>query len=238
MDNLISQDRSMLWGVPLPEGNARDTAYHYITGKIIRMEYKPGKALSDKSIAEELSMSRTPVREALILLAFNNMVVIKPQSGTFVAPISLERTAMEQFKRYALEKEIISRACAKLTPEITRRYRSNLEQSEKALESGCTDKDILHTLDNEFHHIAFSAVGMDELYYEMYYNMQHIERFRMLSLGVRGWSDICTEHRQIANAIIDGNHTAAMFYIDRHLSHYREEIDLIQSSFPEYFKMG
>lgn len=237
MDNLISQDCAS-WGVPLPEGNARDTAYRYIIGKIIRMEYKPGKALSDKSIAEELNMSRTPVREALILLAFNNMVIIKPQSGTYVAPISLERTEMEQFKRYSLEKEIISRACMKITPEIIRHYKYNLEQSERGIDNPQMDNDTLHNLDNEFHHIAFSTVGMDGLYYEMFYNMQHIERFRMLSLSVRDWKDICTEHSQIAYSIIEGNHTAAMFYLDRHLSHFRDEIDRIRERFPEYFTMG
>ena len=94
-------------------GNARERAYLIIRDKIIYMELKPGEPLSDKVLAKQLQMSRTPVREALILLSAYNMVVLKPQIGTFVAPIDTEWVAMEQFSRLAMEKEIIRQACSR-----------------------------------------------------------------------------------------------------------------------------
>ncbi len=45
-----------------------------------------------------------------------HMVAIKPQSGTHVAPIDLNLMEMEQFARYTLEKEILTRLCGRLTP--------------------------------------------------------------------------------------------------------------------------
>ena len=69
--------------------NARDLAYHAVRSRIITMELKPGDPLNDRELAEELGISRTPMREALILLNNAHMVAIKPQSGTHVAPIDL-----------------------------------------------------------------------------------------------------------------------------------------------------
>ncbi len=57
------------------------------------------------------------MREALILLNNAHMVAIKPQSGTHVAPIDLHLMELEQFSRYTLEKEILTRMCGRLTPE-------------------------------------------------------------------------------------------------------------------------
>ena len=72
--------------------NARDLAYHTVRSRIITMELKPGDPLNDRELAEELGISRTPMREALILLNNAHMVAIKPQSGTHVAPIDLHGT--------------------------------------------------------------------------------------------------------------------------------------------------
>ena len=77
--------------------NARDLAYHTVRSRIITMELKPGDPLNDRELAEELGISRTPMREALILLNNAHMVAIKPQSGTHVAPIDLHLMELEQF---------------------------------------------------------------------------------------------------------------------------------------------
>ena len=62
-----------------------------------------GVGLNDRELAQELGISRTPMREALIMLNIAHMVVIKPQSGTHVAPIDLKLMEMEQFARFTLE---------------------------------------------------------------------------------------------------------------------------------------
>ena len=107
--------------------NARDLAYHTVRSRIITMELKPGDPLNDRELAEELGISRTPMREALILLNNAHMVAIKPQSGTHVAPIDLHLMELEQFSRYTLEKEILTRMCGRLTPEQEAGYRQLIE---------------------------------------------------------------------------------------------------------------
>jgi DNA-binding GntR family transcriptional regulator len=67
--------------------SAREAAYETIRSRIITMELKPGDELNDHELAQELGISRTPMREALIMLNIAHMVTIKPQSGTYVAPL-------------------------------------------------------------------------------------------------------------------------------------------------------
>ena len=63
--------------------SARETAYQTIRSRIITMELKPGDPLNDRELAEELGISRTPMREALLMLNLARMVDIKPQSGKY-----------------------------------------------------------------------------------------------------------------------------------------------------------
>ena len=83
--------------------SAREIAYQTLWGRIVTMELKPGDPLNDRQLAQEMGISRTPVREALIMLNIAHMVVIKPQSGTYVAPIDLKLMRMEQFARFTLK---------------------------------------------------------------------------------------------------------------------------------------
>ncbi len=106
--------------------SARETAYQTIRSRIITMELKPGDPLNDRELAEELGISRTPMREALIMLNIAHMVDIKPQSGTHVAPIDLKLMEMEQFARFTLEKEILNRLRGRVTPRAGEEYRSSL----------------------------------------------------------------------------------------------------------------
>ena len=143
--------------------SARETAYQTIRSRIITMELKPGDPLNDRELAEELGISRTPMREALILLNNAHMVAIKPQSGTHVAPIDLHLMELEQFSRYTLEKEILTRMCGRLTPEQEAGYRQLIE-AYRVLEASPEEPDRemrLLELDNAFHRRAFELCGME-----------------------------------------------------------------------------
>lgn len=107
--------------------SAREQAYQTIRSRIITMELKPGDPLNDRELAEQMGISRTPMREALIMLNIAHMVDIKPQSGTHVAPIDLKRMELEQFARFTLEKEILNRVRGRLTDQQEQEYRQIIE---------------------------------------------------------------------------------------------------------------
>ena len=104
------------------------TIRQYLLQAMQTGEYAHSDRLPRESVlAEKLGISRTPMREALLMLNLARMVDIKPQSGTHVAPINLKLMEMEQFARYTLEKEILNRLRGHVTPRQEEEYRSNIE---------------------------------------------------------------------------------------------------------------
>ena len=68
-----------------PRENGRDYAMRVIRDGIISLELEPGSVISDRELATEMNLSRTPVREALLELAKVKIVEIYPQRGSIVA---------------------------------------------------------------------------------------------------------------------------------------------------------
>jgi len=91
--------------------------YAVLREHIVKAHFLPGAALSEKRLAEEFGVSRTPVREALIRLAEDGLVNIVPQSGTYVAPIDVGAVCDSQLIREALECATVFAAARKVKPD-------------------------------------------------------------------------------------------------------------------------
>ena len=220
--------------------NARDLAYHTVRSRIITMELKPGDPLNDRELAEELGISRTPMREALILLNNAHMVAIKPQSGTHVAPIDLHLMELEQFSRYTLEKEILTRMCGRLTPEQEAGYRQLIE-AYRVLEASPEEPDRemrLLELDNAFHRRAFELCGMEHHFDHMLASLQHVERIRKFSLQTEENKSVCSSHTAILEALLHGSADDVSEALESHLSRYKQSVAQARSVHPEYFTEG
>ena len=217
--------------------NARDLAYHTVRSRIITMELKPGDPLNDRELAEELGISRTPMREALILLNNAHMVAIKPQSGTHVAPIDLHLMELEQFSRYTLEKEILTRMCGRLTPEQEAGYRQLIE-AYRVLEASPEEPDRemrLLELDNAFHRKAFELCGMEMHYDYMLSKLQHVERIRKFSLQTEENKSVCGAHTRILEALVSGSPEDVGEALHSHLTRYKLSVEQARAVHPEYF---
>ena len=193
--------------------SAREVAYETIRSRIITMDLKPGDELNDRKLAQELGISRTPMREALIMLNIAHMVVIKPQSGTHVAPIDLKLMEMEQFARFTLEKEILTR------------IRENRETR-------------MLDLDNAFHRRAFQLCGMEEHFDHMLSTFQHIERLRKFSLQTEENKSVCAAHTRILEAVLRGSEEDLSRALSDHLNRYKLSVEQARQRHPEYFTEG
>lgn len=215
---------------------ARETAYQMLRDRIITMELKPGAILNDKELAEELGMSRTPVREALIMLNIAKLVVVRPQSGTFVAPIDAAMAEEEQFARYTLEKEMIHRTSGLLTPVHKSRYEENLHLYQFYAQSQVPGRENkLLEVDNDFHRIAFIINNKERHFERMKESLQHIERLRILSLLAVQEDHVYSDHQKIASAIFENDTVTAEHWMEQHLNRYQDNLNLIQKMFPQYF---
>lgn len=220
--------------------SARELAFQTVRNRIITMELKPGDSLNDRELAEELGISRTPMREALIMLNIARMVDIKPQSGTHVAPIDLRLMEQEQFARFALEKEIMNRVRGKLTAHQEADYRLNIETYRllEADQTAANRETRLLDLDNEFHRKAFVIAGMEPHFDHMLDALQHVERIRKFSLLTNENKSVCDAHTRILEALVHGTEEDLSKALEAHLSRYKLSVEQARALHPEYFIEG
>lgn len=126
-----------------------ETAYELIRDKILRGDYELGSRLREDLLAEEISMSRTPIREAVNRLVASGLIVNHVRKGLYI--IQPEDREIEEFIdiRNALEKLSIEKCIQNMTDSHKTEIISNLEAFRTALEAG--DYDECNALDAEFH---------------------------------------------------------------------------------------
>jgi DNA-binding GntR family transcriptional regulator len=223
--------------VPNNTTSARETAYNLIRGKIINLDLKPNEVLNDKELMDQMEMSRTPIREAIIMLSLEHLVVVRPQSGTFIAPIDLDMVSVEQFNRYVLEKEVAELACGRVKEPQKNQYEENIFLYDYYYQSKVPDRERrLMELDNSFHSIAFEVAGRKHLFDWMQASLQHIERIRILSLKMNLDEQIHQDHEHISQAIIAGDKDQAKEWLERHMNRYQDHLQTMKRRYPNYFK--
>lgn len=131
-----------------------------IRQKIVRLEYKPGQRLNEQGLAKALGVSRTPVREALILLSTEGLVTMAPNVTTHVSDISL--TKLRELVELRL---ILEQGAARLAAQNrTNDQLANLEALAKKIENASPDDPSqMMIYDTEFHQISRQATNNEAL---------------------------------------------------------------------------
>lgn len=216
--------------------SARETAYQILRSRILNLDLKPNDSLSDKELAAQMGMSRTPIREAVIKLSLANLVVVRPQSGTFVASIDTRIVEMEQFSRYVLEKEMVLQAIPRMTDRARQMYEENLQVYRLYLASHGPDrKSRLFALDNQFHRIAFQLNQKGGHFDWMQDARHHIERVRVLSFLMNLDDFIPKDHEELVAAMSAGDADTAVQILERHLTLYQDHLKQMKTAYPHYF---
>lgn len=96
----------------------RNQVYQCIRQNIADGIYLPGDRLNEQQIAEDLNVSRSPVREAIKQLTGDRLVVYIPNKGSFVKQLTLKDFSDMYDMRFMIESYAIEKACQELTPEI------------------------------------------------------------------------------------------------------------------------
>ena len=220
--------------------SAREAAYQTLWGRIVTMELKPGDPLNDRELAEEMGISRTPVREALIMLNIAHMATIQPQSGTSVAPIDLKLMRLEQFTLLTLEKEMLFHVHKHCRAEHITAYRANIEEYIAAASGPDSPLKTSHMMeiDNKFHRLAFEFCGMEENFDYMLASFKHIERLRLFGLMMGETASVPVQHGKIVDALESGNPEALEQALREHLQQYKALVQEARKIHPDYFMEG
>lgn len=94
-----------------------DQAYAALKRDILRCRLRPGEVIIDGQLAAEYGMSKTPVRQAINLLANEGLVVVVPRRGTFVKSVEFTEVQDTYRLRSVIEPEAAVYAAKRATPE-------------------------------------------------------------------------------------------------------------------------
>jgi len=130
-----------------------ERALEIIRTEIIEGRHGFGSALSEITLAEELGISRTPVREALARLQQEGLVVVRPQRGTFVFQLSADEYVEICDCRTVLERAAFRKAVANDREALIKRWSAICEAMLKAREANDTAEYLRQ--DSAFHEGLF-----------------------------------------------------------------------------------
>lgn len=125
---------------------------------ILSGAFAPGERLREEQMARALGVSRGPVREALVELERQGLVVINRNRGAVVAQLS--RNDLEELYtlRLAIEELAIRRAAVFSDPQRNAAMQYRIDEMQMALERGITEQQAAE-LDLQFHDLIYEAAN-------------------------------------------------------------------------------
>jgi hypothetical protein len=107
----------------------------YLRSAIIRGEIAPGEKLHESKLVKQFGASRSPIREALVQLEAEGLVITYPKSGTVVTQITKGQLRQAFFVRSVLEKANIELLISNIRPDGIRKLRGNIEAQKIAFQT-------------------------------------------------------------------------------------------------------
>lgn len=213
--------------------SAKQFAYRTLRRNILLLEMKPGEIIKEREICSKLSISRTPVREALLELCRERLVEIYPQKGTRVALMDARLVDQGRFLRETVEPVLLELACKLFTQEHYDLLKQNVLEQEEAAKEGDFIKFFLK--DNEFHRILFTVCRKEMVYDAMGFFQPHFTRERMLRMNMFNTEELLTDHHNILEALKSGDCRKAQLHLIDHLDAVMCDQQFLIEGFPEYF---
>lgn len=200
---------------PAPGGHPRrakgtNTAWLYeeLRREILSLSVQPGDNLEERELVDRYGMSRTPVREALIRLASDGLVILLPNRGARVAAVDLS-----DFPRYVEAYDLVQRAVTRLA--AIRREPDDMEAitaAQKRFEEACARHEPLEMTEyNRDYHAAIGDASHNQYLSSQYKGMLD-QGMRILRIPFaydpsnddglgNHLRKIISEHREITNCI-------------------------------------
>lgn len=180
-------------------------AYLEIRRRIVHHEMPPGHAFSESELAGDLGLSKTPVREALLLLGAENLVHPRASAGYRVAPLTLKDVRNICAYRKLLEVAVVERAALVGLDGRTTMFLTDILDPSLKLEQ---HPGIALSRNYAFHHLLGQVVQDVQLTQDLSKALTKVEWAGQLAFGGAP-PDTTDEHRALLRAVLDGDPKAA-----------------------------
>lgn len=192
--------------------------------RIISGHYEGGQQIRQEAIADEVGVSRIPVREALVQLEAEGLVVIHTHKGAVVAKLTPE-DAIDIFEaRLIFEPFILTKAMELAGAEDKERVWSAFRDYEKALVGGESPA-VLSQLNWSFHTALSYAAKRPRSLQVLSSLYNSADRYLRLQIDAKAaQTKALAEHRALAEFFADGNVPAAQKLLKKHISDARVDV--------------
>lgn len=201
----------------------REMVFESLREAIIQGRLIPGERLMEIQLAEEMGVSRTPVREAIRKLELEGFVVMVPRKGAFVAGISVKDIVDVFEVRAALEALAAGLAAERITNEELEELERSLFQISEV--SASQNISAIVETDVNFHEIIYKSCRNERLMQIVTHLKEQIFRFRTTTLALPGRSkNALDEHRAMVEAISDRNVELAQQLAREHIENAEQSL--------------
>jgi DNA-binding GntR family transcriptional regulator len=210
-----------------------DKVYQKIKTDIMHLILEPDAAVSVQKLADVYGSSRTPVREAVVRLQQEGLVIIYPQARTNVSPINLNRISEECFIRRSLELAMAENFIKNCSTFII----DTLENINAIMRRAMERRNIAEFLatDSRFHRLLFETAGQYLACDFIESSNTHYDRLRFLAIKHRGVdSEDLAEHRAIVEAARRRDGDGMRETLARHLREGKYQMRELQKAYPAY----
>jgi len=201
----------------------KERAYDELKRRILNDDYPPGSFLAERRLAEQLGMSKTPVKAALERLELEGFICVSPQQGIVVREFSVHEIADLYEIRAALESYTMRLIAGRLSEAQIARLRANLAALKKigshAGNQGERDVASAVVLDAEFHILFTRFLGNREFLRVMEHLRHKMHRVitKAFHLNPGRIDTSYEEHKAIVDVVIAGKGSRAAKLIESHL---------------------
>lgn len=201
--------------------NKTDRVYEILLENITKRNFAPGSKLGEQYLADQLGVSKTPVREALSRLERENLVNIYPNRGAFVVKITKEDVIEIYDLREVLEGLAARQTAEQIDNRGIERIKKLIDSMEKSLNEDNLEDYSSH--DSEFHSILGQISGNERLQF-MVKNLRYQARILMSSsVQIPGRAEkSIREHKQIFEALKAENGPEAERKVRLHTKNTKE----------------
>jgi len=208
--------------------------YGELKQAILTGALEPGGPIDKPALCARLGVSRFPISAAISRLAYDGLVVIEPQHGSFVSRISVEDVRERLFIRVGLESAVAAEAARRMPKAGLEALRENLDRQEKAI--GNEDLTHFYALDVAFHQLLVASLGLRHCRDILDGLRAHLERARRMMLTPVGRVRATfEEHAAIFEAIGRGDPEGASSAMGVHLGQTSSVFERIARERPALF---
>lgn len=201
----------------------RDVVFNTLRKAILTGELKPGERLMEIHLANQLGVSRTPIREAIRKLELEGLVIMIPRRGAEVAQIT-EKSLKDVLEvRRALDALCAELACDRITEEEKQQLKAACDEFEKATRMG--DVTTIAEADVALHDIIVAATGNRRLIQLINNLSEQMYRYRFEYIKEEDkHNHLVEEHRMIYESIIQHDKVKAAQAAKLHIDNQEKSI--------------